>query len=132
MDQLMGQPISLHPENPHYFQYHEKPTILIGSGEHYGAVTNPDFNFELYLETTRKEGFNHTRLFLGDYGEGPNSFCIVHNSLEAAPGKYLAPWARSKESGFALGGNKFDLNQWDPNYFERLHKFMQKQKNREL
>jgi hypothetical protein len=29
------KPISLHPENPHYFSYQGKPTILITSGEHY-------------------------------------------------------------------------------------------------
>jgi hypothetical protein len=27
-------------------------------------------------------------------------------------------------AGFALGGNKFDLNQWDEAYFVRLKDFM--------
>ncbi|MBN2128726.1 MAG: hypothetical protein JW741_04490, partial [Sedimentisphaerales bacterium] len=31
-------PIALHPENPHYFLWRGEPTILITSGEHYGAV----------------------------------------------------------------------------------------------
>jgi len=123
--QLWGQPISLHPENPHCFQYAGKAQVLIGSGEHYGALTNPDFDFSLYLQTTAQEGFNHTRLFMGDYGEAPDSFCIVNNTLEAAPGKFLAPWARSDEPGFSLGGNKFDLQHWNPAYFDRLHAFMQ-------
>jgi hypothetical protein len=38
-------PLSLHPQNPHYFLFREKPAILIGSTEHYGAVINLDFDY---------------------------------------------------------------------------------------
>ena len=41
--QSQAQPISLHPENPHYFEYKGKPVLLITSGEHYGAVINQGF-----------------------------------------------------------------------------------------
>src|SRR5207249_1716083 len=34
------KPIALHPRNPHYFLFLGKPTVLITSGEHYGAVLN--------------------------------------------------------------------------------------------
>jgi hypothetical protein len=47
------------------FFYKGKPTLLIGSGEHYGAVINLDFNYDKYLETLRKDGLNTTRLFTG-------------------------------------------------------------------
>jgi len=30
------QPIQLHPENPHYFLWRGKPTVLVASTEHYG------------------------------------------------------------------------------------------------
>ena len=36
--------VKLHPENSHYFSYNGKPTILIASTEHYGAVINSDFD----------------------------------------------------------------------------------------
>ena len=36
-------PICLHPDNPHYFLWRGKPTVLITSGEHYGAVM--DFGY---------------------------------------------------------------------------------------
>ena len=36
-------PISLHPENPHYFLFRGRPTVLVTSGEHYGALLNPGF-----------------------------------------------------------------------------------------
>jgi hypothetical protein len=41
-----AQPISLHPQNPHYFLFKGKPTILITSAEHYGAVLNADFDYK--------------------------------------------------------------------------------------
>jgi hypothetical protein len=123
---LFSQPISLHPENPHYFLYQGKPTVLITSGEHYGSVINPDFNFDLYLETIQKQGFNHTRIFMGDYAEAKESFCIIRNSLAPESRKFQTPWARSTQPGNTLGGNKFDLDKWNPDYFARLHKFMDK------
>jgi hypothetical protein len=36
----------------------------------------------------------------------------------------VAPWARSSEPGYAGGGNKFDLEKWNPEYFSRLHDFL--------
>ena len=35
--------LQLHPENPHYFLFRGKPTVLVASGEHYGAVLNQDW-----------------------------------------------------------------------------------------
>ncbi len=118
-------PIRLCTENPRYFEWEGKATVLVTSGEHYGSVINPDFDFVRYLASLQAAGLNHTRLFLGDYAEGPDSFGIVENPLAPAPGRFLAPWARSGIPGFARGGNKFDLDHWNPAYFERLHAFFQ-------
>lgn len=123
-DKLTSQPISLHPENNHYFIFKGQPTVLVASTEHYGAVINPDFDFSKYLKTIKNIGLNHTRIWLGDYVEQPGDFCIVQNTSAPLPGKFLAPWARSNEPGFAAGGNKFDLDKWDPEFFNRLHAFM--------
>ena len=49
-------PIALHPDNPHYFLFRGKPTILITSGEHYGAVLNLDFDYSKYLDTLAADG----------------------------------------------------------------------------
>jgi hypothetical protein len=46
--------------------------------------------------------------------------------MAPAPGRYLAPWRRSSVTGYANGGNKFDLNKWDDDYFRRLRDFMVK------
>ena len=119
------QPVSLHPKNPHYFLFRGKTFAFITSGEHYGAVLNADFNFQRYLDTLKADGLNYARLFGGSYVEVPGkSFGILRNDLAPAPGRYIAPWARSAVPGYAGGGNKFDLDSWDPEYFKRLHEFL--------
>ncbi len=121
---LCAQPIRLHPENPHYFIFRENPTVIISSGEHYGAVINPSFDFLKYLNTLQKEGMNYTRLFSGTYFEKEGSFGIEKNTLSPPHGKALLPWKRSNEPGAICGGNKLDLDRWDENYFTRLKSFV--------
>lgn len=114
----------LHPENPHYFLYQNKPAILVGSGEHYGAVVNLDFDYKKYLRTLAKDNLNNTRLFTGAYLEKLGDFGIQKNTLAPTEGRLVLPWKRSNILGYTLGGNKFDLNQWDEAYFVRLKDFM--------
>lgn len=117
-------PIALHPENPHYFRWKGKPTVLVTSGEHYGAVMNLDFDYVTYLNTLQRDRLNLTRLFSGPYLEPPGAFNITSNNMAPSAGRYLCPWARSSESGNAHGGTKFDLTRWDEAYFQRLKSFM--------
>jgi hypothetical protein len=119
-----SQPLMLNPENPHYFLFRGKPLVIISSGEHYGAVLNPDFDFIKYLNTLQKDGMTYTRLFPGTYFEKEGSFGIERNTLSPAKGKALLPWQRSNVPGALCGGNKFDLNQWDETYFRRLRSFV--------
>ncbi|MDO1447039.1 hypothetical protein Q0590_12295 [Rhodocytophaga aerolata] len=119
-----SKPISLHPENPHYFLFRGKPTILITSGEHYGAVLNLDFDYITYLNALQKDGLNYTRIFTGSYVEDPGAFNISKNTLAPANDRYVAPWIRSNMPGYDNGGNKFDLTQWDQSYFTRLKDFI--------
>ncbi|CCH54692.1 hypothetical protein BN8_03888 [Fibrisoma limi BUZ 3] len=114
----------LHPDNPHYFMYQNRPTVLVGSGEHYGAVINLDFDYKTYLRTLAADGLNNTRLFTGAYIEKLGDFGIQKNTLAPEAGRLILPWARSNEPGYALGGNKFDLAKWDEAYFARLRDFM--------
>lgn len=114
----------LHPENPHYFLYQDQPTVLIGSGEHYGAVINLDFDYKTYLQALGKDSLNNTRLFTGAYIEKLGDFGIQKNTLAPAEGRVILPWRRSNTPGYTLGGNKFDLTQWNEAYFTRLKDFM--------
>lgn len=122
---LKSGPIRLDPRNPHYFLYDGKTIALVTSGEHYGSVMNADFDYHKYLATIEAESLNYTRLFGGSYVEAPGtSFGIKRNTLAPAPGRLFLPWARSSEPGYAGGGNKFDLEKWDPEYFRRLRDFL--------
>jgi len=124
-------PLSLHPDNPHYFLFRGEPTVLISSAEHYGAVLNVDFDYVKYLATLSRDKLNHTRVWVGGvYFEPQGSFNIARNTLAPAPGRFISPYARSSEPGFAGGGNKFDLSRWDPAYFKRLHAFMRQASRR--
>ncbi|MCC7375810.1 MAG: hypothetical protein IT581_14225 [Verrucomicrobiales bacterium] len=119
-----GTPIALHPDNPHYFLWRGRPTALVTSGEHYGAVMNLDFDFDRYLTTQKRAGMNYTRVFSGAYVEPEGAFNIARNTLAPASGRFLCPWPRSPQPGYANGGNKFDLTRWDETYFTRLKDFV--------
>jgi hypothetical protein len=123
-------PLALHPENPRYFLFRGKPTVLVTSGEHYGAVLNLDFDYVRYLDALAADGLNHTRLFSGTYREVPSSFAITDNTLAPKPGRYVAPWARSTEPGDFDGGMRFDLGRWDESYFRRLKDFVAEARKR--
>lgn len=117
--------IRLHPQNPHYFLYRGKAVALVSSAEHYGAVINGEFDYHKYLAALAAAGMNYTRLFAGSYVEAPGkSFGIRRNDLAPEAGKFVAPWARSSEPGYAGGENKLDLSKWNPEYFSRLHDFL--------
>jgi hypothetical protein len=111
--------LSLYPENPNYFLFQGKPTVLLTSGEHYGAVMNTAFDYEKYLNTLKTEGFNYTRIFIGPYSEiGGNNFGISNNTMNPAPENWLVPWPKESASG------KYDLSQWNDAFFARLKTFV--------
>jgi len=121
---LVPEPIKLHPDNGHYFLFRDKPVVLVGSSEHYGAIINLDFDYVRYLEEVRVSGLNLVRIFTGTYRETNGSFNIPDNTLNPAAGRGITPWRRSEVAGAGDGGKKFDLAQWDPAYFYRLRDFV--------
>ncbi|MBK7709817.1 MAG: hypothetical protein IPJ37_01735 [Bacteroidales bacterium] len=128
----LPQPLSLNPQNPHYFLFRGEPAILIGSTEHYGAVMNLDFDYIAYLNEISGSGLNVTRTFSGAYVEPVGAFGIKKNTLAPAAERYICPWSRSKEPGYANGGNKFDLSEWDETYFKRLKDFVAEAGKRDI
>ena len=111
--------ISLHPENSNYFLYKGKPTILVTSAEHYGAVMNAAFDYEKYLATLKATGFNYTRIFIGPYSEmGDNFFSISNNTMNPEPKNWLVPWVKDTIS------QKYDLTKWNDAFFKRLKAFV--------
>ena len=125
-----ARPLALNSDNPHYFNFRGKPTILITSGEHYGAVLNLDFDYVKYLDTLKADQLNLTRLFTGAYVEPKGAFNIEKNTLAPEKERFICPWVRSGTAGYAMGGNKFDLQHWDNAYFKRLKDFVAKASDR--
>src|SRR5450759_3692053 len=109
--QANAQPIGVHPDNPHYFLFHGKPTVLITSAEHYGAVVNRAFDYRAYFDALKSYGLNYTRIYPGFLFEPKDKF-HKGNTLGVKPGSLILPWARSDQPGYAQGGNRFDLDKW--------------------
>jgi hypothetical protein len=120
-----AEPIRLHPDNPHYFLFRAKPTVLITSAEHYGAVVNRDFDYVAYLDALKRYGLNATRIYPGFLIE-PVDKWLPGNSLGPRPEARIMPWARSDVPGAAMGGRRFDLDRWDADFFARLRDFIAK------
>lgn len=105
-------------ENPRYLSFRGKPQVLITSAEHYGALINGAFDYEAYLKALSAEGFNYTRIFTGTYVEPvENMFHIRNNTLAPEQGNFIAPWNQVD--------GKYDLEAFNPAYFERLKHFME-------
>lgn len=93
--------------------------------EHYGAVLNGAFDYHDYLSLLRDSGCNLTRTFVLfrelQSATNPSSTCKPE-SLD-----YIAPYPRVAAGVAevrALDGQpKYDLDAWNPRFFDRLHDF---------
>ena len=121
---VYANPIRLHPYNKHYFLFRGEPTILITTGEHYGSVLNLDFDYIKYLNTLKSSGLNYTRIFTGTHVEYSGFFSIGFFGLAPAKGSAIFAWGRSNVPGYIGGGNKFDFEKWNPEYFNKLKDFI--------
>jgi len=125
------QPISVLKENSHYFLCKGKPTVLITSAEHYGAVVNKRFDYNAYLDWLGSYGLNYTRIYPGYLTEPPDKW-IKGNTLGLDSDEIIMPWKRSSEHGYSMGGNKFNLNIWDEEFFTRLRNFIEKAAQKDI
>jgi len=122
--------IRISEENPHYFEYKGKEILLITSAEHYGAVVNKKFDYIRYFDMLVEYGLNYTRIYPGAFIV-PDGRWMPEDTL--VPGlDTIVPWARSDEPGYHCGGNKFDLDRWDPEFFARLKEFLIEAKKRDI
>jgi hypothetical protein len=123
----MSSPISVHPDNPHYFFFQGKPLVLLTSDQHYGAVVNVEFDYTSFLDKLKSKDLNFTRIYPGAYIEKEDEY-TPGNPLGACSGQFILPWATTSETGVhpILGSRKFDLDQWDQAYFNRLGDFCAK------
>jgi Family of unknown function (DUF6298) len=116
------EPIAIHPENSRYFLFRGRPLVLITATEHYGSVVNARFDFERYLVDAADKKQTLSRLFL--LFREQQSSRNPYSPLKPESPDYLAPYPRSGP-GTALDGEpKYDLDQWNGEFFTRLHRFL--------
>lgn len=120
---LSAQPISICPDNPHYYFYKDKPIVLITTAEHYGGVVNKEFDYIRYFDMLQKNKLNYTRIYPGYLIEKPGLF-LKDNTLAPSREGLIVPWKRSNVPGYINGGNKFDLDKWNSEFFHRLCDFI--------
>ena len=116
--------ISLLKSNAHYFEFRGKPTVLVTSAEHYGAVLNLDFDYRSYLRTLADAGLNLTRTWVGTYREQAAHFGIVGNTLNPAPGRFICPWPVAEGEEINSPDVRYDLSRWNAEFFDRLKDFL--------
>jgi len=114
--------VRVDPDNPRYLLFRGKPLVLVSASEHYGSVINRPFDFEKYLDDAAAHKITMTRTFLLyrelQSARNPWSPCKPESP------DYIAPWVR-KGPGRAMDGEPmYDLEEWNPEYFARLHKFL--------
>ena len=122
LELFAAEAIRIHPDNPHYFLFRGKPLVALTASEHYGSVMNRPFDFEKYLDDAAAHKMTLTRTFLLfrelQSARNPSSPCKPESP------DYIAPFPRTGP-GTALDGEPiYDLDEWNPEYFERLHRFL--------
>jgi hypothetical protein len=114
--------VSLHPDNPRYFLFRGRPLALIAATEHYGSVINRPFDFDRYLADAADKHQTMTRTFLlfreQQSARNPSSPCKPESP------DFVTPWPRTGPGNAIDGEPRYDLNQWNPEYFQRLHRFL--------
>jgi hypothetical protein len=118
----MPDPIHIHPQNPRIFEFRGKPLALLTATEHYGAVMNRPFRFERYLEDAADKGMTLTRLFV--LFRELQSYCNPYSTCKPESPDYISPFIRTGPGRAQDGEPKYDLDRWNPEFFDRLHRFL--------
>jgi hypothetical protein len=114
--------LRIHPENPKLFEFRGKPLVLLTATEHYGAVMNRPFRFGTYLAEAADKRMTLTRLFLL-FRELQTPINPYSTCKPESP-DYIAPYLRTGPGRAQDEEPKFDLDQANPEFYERLHRFV--------
>ena len=98
-------------DDGHYFEYNGKPVFLVGLGS-WTPINHNDFDYVAHNQWYQSYGINYNRITLTStwYKDWT---------------KQVFPWNRSTTPGANDGGSKFDLNDWDPVFWDRLNGYLQ-------
>jgi len=115
-------PIAIHPENPKYFIFRGKPRVLIAASEHYGSIVNRRFDFTRYLAEAADKKQNLTRTFL--LFREVQSARNPYSPVKPESPDFVTPYPRTGPGRAMDGELKYDLDRWNDEYFDRLHRFL--------
>lgn len=118
----MSSTLRVHPANPKVFEFRGRPIVLLTASEHYGAVINRPFQFERYLADAADKHHTFTRLFML-FREQQTSINPYSTCKPESP-DFIAPFERTGPGRAHDGELKFDLNRPNPEFFDRLHRFL--------
>ncbi|MCU0228040.1 MAG: hypothetical protein MUF01_10415 [Bryobacterales bacterium] len=90
------------PKNPAYWQYDGKPVLLLGASDDDNLFQWPAAMLQPHLDAMQRIGANYVRNTMSD---------------RVDLGHELYPYLR-------LPSGKYDLNQWNPEYWERFERFL--------
>ena len=121
--------LTVHPENPRYFADGSGKAIYLGGHQSFVDLQDNSFNKEFirdfkrildwndYVKFMNSHNFNYLRNWV-IWSTGSGTMAPVNNAIA-----YPMPYKRVKGHGKAKDGkNKFDLDQFDDVFFQRLHK----------
>jgi len=115
-------PIRIHPQNSKIFEFRGQPLVLLTATEHYGAVMNRPFNFERYLADAADKKITMTRTFM--LFREQQSSINPYSTCKPETQDYVAPFLRTGPGRASDMELKYDLDQPNPEFFERLHRFL--------
>lgn len=119
---MSKETIRIHPENSKIFEFRGKPLVLVCGTEHYGSVMNRPFRFERYLADARDKSQTLTRLFtLFREMQSPVN---PYSPCKPESPDYITPFLRVGPGRAQDSLPQYDLNQWNPEFFDRLHRFV--------
>jgi hypothetical protein len=114
--------LKIDPAAPKYLLFRGKPLVLVTASEHYGSVINRPFDFDKYLADAAEHKMTMTRTFLLfrelQSPRNPSSPCKPESP------DYISPFVRSGPGKAKDGEPIYDLDIWNPEYFTRLHRFL--------
>lgn len=126
---LTADVLSIHPKNPRYFTDGSDKAIYLGGHQIFVDLQDNSFNktfirnkksildWDKYLAFLRDNNFNYVRNWV-IWSTGSGSMAPVNNAVA-----FPMPYQRARGYGKAKDGkDKFDLNQFDDVFFQRMRK----------
>jgi len=120
-------PLRVHPENPRYFTDDSGKAILLAGSHTWANIVDigpasppPAFDFDAHLAWLTRYGHNFTRGWTWEPTKWDTTTMKNRAWRNKAHTVAPHPWARTGP-GLAMDGRpKFDLERFDPDYFDRL------------